>query len=105
MTRETKTYTQIVQSPKFQALMARKKAFLMPMCLFFFAFYFTLPLLTAYSKVLNAPAVGAISWAWVLAFAQFVMTWTLCGIYTRKAAEFDRLAKEVVDEAEGGQSA
>lgn len=61
-----------------------------------------LPLLTSYSKILNEPAVGAISWAWVFAFSQFIMTWALCIIYSRKSAKFDAMVAGIRKEAEGG---
>ncbi|OCA83070.1 hypothetical protein A8F94_18200 [Bacillus sp. FJAT-27225] len=88
-------YTAIVQSRAFKQLLQEKRKFLLPSCLFFMAFYFTLPILTAYSTVLNNPAFGPVSWAWVFAFAQFIMTWALCSIYTRKASKFDALVKEI----------
>lgn len=56
------------------------------MTVFFLLFYFALPILTSYTDVLNHPAIGPITWAWVFAFAQFVMTWVLCILYSRKAA-------------------
>ncbi|RHW41515.1 DUF485 domain-containing protein [Neobacillus notoginsengisoli] len=89
-------YSKIVQSPSFQQLLREKRKFLLPSTLFFMAFYFTLPILTAYSTVLNNPAFGPISWAWVFAFAQFIMTWALCIIYTKKAARFDRLVEGII---------
>ncbi|CAH0240657.1 hypothetical protein SRABI96_02918 [Peribacillus sp. Bi96] len=94
-------YTKIVQSHSFQELLRKKRNFIVPLSIFFMAFYFTLPILTSYSKVLNTYAFGAISWAWVLAFAQFIMTWTLCILYSRKAATFDQLVEEIVKEAKG----
>lgn len=96
---DTAPYTRIARSDAFRALMARKKAFLVPTCLFFFVFYFTLPILTSYFTVLNAPALGAITWAWVFGFAQFVMTWSLCSLYTKKAAQFDRDVEAIIEEA------
>lgn len=89
-------YTEIVQSPAFKQLIKSKNAFILPMSIFFFAFYFSLPLMTSYSKVLNTPAFGAITWAWVFAFAQFVMTWTLCILYSKKAQSFDKEANEIL---------
>ncbi len=97
---ETTPYTRIARSDKFRALIAHKKAFLIPTCLFFFVFYFTLPILTSYFTVLNTPAYGAITWAWVFGFAQFIMTWTLCSVYTRKAAQFDRDVAAILEETE-----
>ena len=89
----------IFQSVGFKQLIRAKKRFIIPIVLFFLVFYFTLPLLTAYSTVLNTPAVGSITWAWVFAFAQFIMTWTLCMWYLKKAAVFDRMAARVAEDA------
>lgn len=90
----------ISDSPKFQHLMKEKKRFLIPLTIFFLAFYFTLPILTSYTTILNTPAIGSITWTWVYAFAQFIMTWALCMIYVRKATKFDKMAEEIVDEIE-----
>ncbi|HUC91164.1 MAG TPA: DUF485 domain-containing protein [Paenibacillus sp.] len=92
-------YAEVWQSEKFKALIARKRRFIIPMTLFFLVFYFTLPVMTSYSKVLNEPAFGQVSWAWVFAFAQFVMTWTLCMIYSRKSAHFDRMVDDIKKDA------
>ena len=50
----------------------------------FFLVFIVLPILTSYSKVLNTSAFGDVTWAWVFAFAQFIMTWALCMIYSKK---------------------
>ena len=94
----------VVQSGKFKELLSSKKRFLWSCTIFFLLFYFTLPVLTAYSKILNHSAIGAISWAWIFAFAQFVMTWALCIIYTRKSAKFDRIIEEIQQERRGGKA-
>ncbi|CAM3829281.1 DUF485 domain-containing protein [Mesobacillus zeae] len=88
-------YTKVVQSPAFQQLLMEKRKFILPLSLFFLAFYFTLPILTAYTSFLNKPAAGSITWAWVFAAAQFVMTWTLCILYTKRAARFDEMVDEI----------
>jgi uncharacterized membrane protein (DUF485 family) len=88
-------YAKAAQSESFQALLAAKRRFLVPATLFFLAFYFLLPILTSYTHVLEKPAIGKISWAWIYAFAQFVMTWTLAVVYMRKAAEFDSMAADI----------
>jgi uncharacterized membrane protein (DUF485 family) len=82
-------YVRVAQSADFKKLNSDKKKFAVPYILAFLAFYFALPYLTATSTCLNAPAIGPISWAWIYAFAQFIMTWTFCAIYVRKAREFD----------------
>jgi uncharacterized membrane protein (DUF485 family) len=91
-------YSQIAQSSSFQQLLRKKRNFILPFSLFFLAFYFTLPILTAYSDILNTPAFGPISWAWIFAFAQFIMTWTLCIIYTKKSSKFDSIVEEIIKE-------
>ncbi|MBV7507100.1 DUF485 domain-containing protein [Bacillus sp. sid0103] len=91
-------YTSIVQSASFQTLLSEKKKFIIPVTIFFFCFYFALPLLTSYSTVLNHKFIGNITWAWVFAFLQFVMTWVLCMIYSKKAERFDELATKVIQE-------
>ncbi|WP_134683067.1 DUF485 domain-containing protein [Brevibacillus migulae] len=105
--RETKKqaaidYAAIAKSSKFQQLVQKKKAFILPWSIFFFVFYFLLPIMTSYSKVLNTPAIGAITWAWVFAFAQFLMTWALCILYTKKSVEFDKVVDEIKQDANGG---
>jgi len=94
-------YTEIAQSSQFQALLKRKRQFILPLSLFFFAFYFTLPILTSYTTVLNTPALGSVSWAWVFAFAQFIMTWVLCILYSRRAAKFDVMVQQIRQQMKG----
>ncbi|QCJ45285.1 DUF485 domain-containing protein [Bacillus sp. S3] len=91
-------YSSIVQSPSFQTLLSEKKKFIIPVTIFFFCFYFALPILTSYSTVLNHKFIGSITWAWVFAFLQFIMTWGLCMLYSKKAEKFDELANKVVQE-------
>lgn len=91
-------YEAVAESKKFKKLMNDKKKFLIPLTVFFLLIYFSLPVLSAYSTVLNRPFIGDITWAWVLAIAQFVMTWALCTIYVRKATHFDGAADEIIAE-------
>lgn len=99
---DSSDYTAIIQSDTFKELLRSKRAFILPSSIFFFVFYFTLPILTSYFTVLNQPAIGAISWAWVFAFAQFIMTWGLCILYTKRAARFDELMEKIKRETGGG---
>ncbi|WP_188802611.1 DUF485 domain-containing protein [Sporolactobacillus putidus] len=92
-------YTKLVQTSAFRQLLRQKRNFILPCSLFFMAFYFTLPILTAYTTVLNQPAFASMTWAWIFAFAQFVMTWALCIFYTRRASKFDRLVETIKKEA------
>ena len=94
--KKKRDYSAIVQSQEFQQLLKEKKKFILPFTLFFLVFYFALPIMTSYTSVLNNSFYGHITWAWVFAFAQFIMTWALCMIYSKKAVRFDRLSNEVL---------
>nr|WP_050616780.1 DUF485 domain-containing protein [Bacillus testis] len=91
-------YAAIVQSASFQRLLHEKKKFIIPFTIFFFCFYFALPIMTSYTTILTKPAVGSITWAWVFAFMQFIMTWSFCMIYSKKANAFDQLTDEIIEE-------
>lgn len=91
-------FEKVEQSDKFTKLMQDRKKFIVPMTIFFLVFYFLLPILTSYTTFLNTPVIGDISWVWLFAIAQFVMTWVLCTLYVKKAATFDKQAEEIINE-------
>ncbi|AGK54252.1 DUF485 domain-containing protein [Bacillus sp. 1NLA3E] len=93
-------YSKIVKTASFQKLLRVKRGFIVPMSIFFLVFYFTLPVLTAYSDILNQKAFGDITWAWVFGSAQFIMTWSLCGIYSGKARKFDQMVEGIIEESQ-----
>jgi len=89
-------YAAILETRQFKAFEHHKRTFTIPITAFFLAFYMGLPILAAFGHgVLNRPVFGAITLAWLYAFAQFVMTWALCGLYAFKARRFDKLAEEL----------
>ncbi|MFD2762392.1 DUF485 domain-containing protein [Lentibacillus juripiscarius] len=90
-------FVKVEQSESFQKLMHDRKKFIVPLTIFFLIFYFLLPTLTSYTNFLNTPAFGDISWVWLFAFAQFIMTWVLCTVYVKKAASFDEQANQIID--------
>lgn len=95
-------YSKIVQSSSFQKLLREKRNFIIPWSIFFLVFYFTLPILTSYTSILNKTAFGSISWAWVFGSAQFIMTWALCIIYTNRASRFDKTVETIKESAAKG---
>lgn len=97
-------FEEVEKTEKFKYLIRKKKKFIVPLTIFFLVFYFALPIFTSYTNVLNHPAIGDISWVWVFAVAQFLMTWALVMIYMKKAAVFDKIAEEMIKEeiARGG---
>jgi len=95
---ETIDFEKVEQSDQFKSFMQKKKRFIIPYTIFFLIFYFLLPVLTSYTTFLNTPVIGDISWVWIFAFAQFVMTWVLCTIYVKKAAAFDQETDQIIED-------
>lgn len=91
-------YTAVVESNQFRKLMHDRKKFIIPYTIFFLVFYFLLPIATSYTTFLNEPAIGDISWIWLFAFAQFVMTFVLCIVYVKRSAAFDEQAEEIIED-------
>ncbi|WP_214763192.1 DUF485 domain-containing protein [Exiguobacterium sp. s141] len=100
-TDSTRSAETIIESPSFHKLMQEKNRFIVPSIIFSLIFYFTLPISTSYFTFLNIAVAGEITWAWVLAFAQFFMTWTFCVMYSRRARRFDELVAAIKQEEEG----
>lgn len=92
-------YSEIVQSPSFQQLLSEKRKFIVPTSIFFMVFFFALPIMTSYTEVLNRAAIGDITWAWVFAAGQFIMTWVLCSVYSSKAKKFDQMVEDIIEES------
>lgn len=88
----------VTEHETFHQLMREKNRFILPAIIFSLVFYFTLPVMTSYSTILNTPAIGDLTWAWLFAFSQFVMTWTLCVLYSRRARKFDELVRQLKQE-------
>jgi uncharacterized membrane protein (DUF485 family) len=98
VTREEE-WIRIERTSAFQELMRRKKAFIIPATIFFLVFYFGLPVLAAFTTVLNFTVVGAISGAYLYAFAQFAMTWILMHLYVNQANKWDSIIDRARHEA------
>jgi uncharacterized membrane protein (DUF485 family) len=89
-------YVNLVQTEEFKDLVKRKKAFIVPTTIFFLIFYFSLPLLAAYTKVLHTEIIGPITGAWIFASLQFLVVW-ICGfIYVKKSEKYDELAHSLL---------
>jgi uncharacterized membrane protein (DUF485 family) len=90
-------FEKLVQTEEFMGLLQRKKTFIIPTTIFFLIFYFTMPLLAAYTKVLHSEVIGPITGAWVYAGLQFLLVW-ICGfIYIKKSEKLDNSSKEILN--------
>ncbi len=98
-------YSEIAKTEAFKELVRRKRAFLIPTVVFVLLFFIMLPVLSIFTDVLDGKVIGAISWAYLYAFAQFFLAWIVTFFYWREASRFDELAREAREEAsEGGES-
>ncbi|WP_249336538.1 DUF485 domain-containing protein [Sporosarcina sp. Marseille-Q4063] len=89
-------FEKIINTPEFKSLVKRKNAFSRPYVIFFFVVFFTLPILTSYTSILEARAIGWMTWTWVYSFGIFIMVWVLTSIYMNKAKEFDKDVEEIL---------
>ena len=97
-------WVRVERTSAFKELVRRKRGFIIPATIFFLVFYFGLPFLTAFTTVLDVKVIGAINLAYLYAFAQFVMTWTLMHLYVSRANRWDDLVDRARHEAaEGGE--
>ncbi len=97
-------WVRVGRTSAFQEYSRKRKAFLIPATIFFLLFFFGLPLLAAFTTVLNGKAVGPLTWAYIYGIAQFAMTWILMHIYVNQANKWDDLverARHEVAEGEG----
>jgi uncharacterized membrane protein (DUF485 family) len=92
----------IEQSPEFEALVARRRRFVLPATLFFFAWYFGFVILAGYAEgFMGHKLYDGFTVGYALALTQFVMVWVLGWLYLRKSdREFDPLVGRVLRRAE-----
>jgi uncharacterized membrane protein (DUF485 family) len=89
-------WDRLAASPAFKALVARKKRFILPACVFFIAYYFSLPVLVGFFPSLMATKVwGQVNLAYLFALSQFFMAWALAALYVREASHHDREAHAI----------
>ncbi len=98
---ESTNYVKLVRKSEFQELLKMKNNFILPTTIFFLAFYFVLPILAAYTKILEKAAFLGLNWAWVYALMQFLVVWIMGIVYMKKARMYDHLAKEFVKQNKG----
>lgn len=87
--------------PRFQELHRRKTAFLWSLMILSVIYYFLLPIGAAYFQDLFKIQVwGPLNVGIVFALSEFVVAWTIAGIYAKRAnREFDAMAAEIVRDA------
>lgn len=95
-------YEKIAQLESFKALSKKKNAYLWTMTAIFLIAYMLLPVLTSYTDLLHQKAFGDITWVWIYSLGLFIMTWGFAHLYVAKANTYDKAAKAVIEEYQGG---
>lgn len=88
---------QIYHSSIFKHFVNRKKKFVLLLTSFFCFYYFSLPVLTSFFPKLTSMNIHSnVSFIWIFALSQIVMTWTICHLYSYRAKFFDKTAQEII---------
>jgi uncharacterized membrane protein (DUF485 family) len=94
-------WDRIAETREFKDLLAIKKTFIIPAFVFFIIYYFLLPILVGYApEFMSTKVIGVVNIAYLFALSQFFMAWTVAWLYVKAATNFDRLAKDIITEAE-----
>ena len=101
MTRPALNWAAIDSDPRFQELHHKKMAFLWGLMIFSVVYYFLLPIGAAYfPELFRIKVWGPVNVGILFALSEFVVAWTIAGIYARRAnREFDAMAAEIVRDA------
>src|SRR5258708_3342073 len=87
----------IAASKQFQDLLAVKRMFIVPAFISFLLTSFGFAVLVGYApKLASTKVIGTVNVAYLLALAQFVLGWTIAGLYLIASAKFDRLTKDIL---------
>lgn len=90
----------LADDPEFRSLLLARRRFTIPATLFFVAYYLALPVGVGFApELMNRPAWGVLTVAYVFAISQFLMAWILLAIYMRRARSFDAMAARIVERA------
>lgn len=93
-------WNRVAASRQFRDLMAMKKAFVIPAFIFFLTYYFLLPVLVGYAPgFMSIKVWGNVNLAYLFALSQFVMAWTIAGLYVRAGDKFDAISKDIIENA------
>jgi uncharacterized membrane protein (DUF485 family) len=90
----------VERSPEFRELVRRRKAFLVPITVFWAAFFLSYLFLAAFAPALMGERVLGVSLGFVLSVAQILMTWLVTFLYLRRAERvFEPLERRAADVA------
>jgi uncharacterized membrane protein (DUF485 family) len=89
----------IAGSKQFKDLLAVKRMFIIPALSFFLLTFVGFVVLVAYApKLASMRLIGTVNVAYLFALLQFVLGWTIAGLYLMASEKFDRLTKDILDQ-------
>lgn len=87
----------IAREPDFRDLLVRRRRFIIPATMFFLAYFFALPVLVAFAPAfMSRQTFWHLTYAYVFALSQFVMTWTVMVLYLLQARANDLIEAHIV---------
>jgi uncharacterized membrane protein (DUF485 family) len=90
-------WDRIAASKQFRDLLSLKRMFIIPVFVFFFVYYFALPVSVGYApKLMSTHVIGTVTLAYVFALSQFVVGWIIAASYLKVSAKFDALTKDIL---------
>jgi uncharacterized membrane protein (DUF485 family) len=91
-------WDRIAAYAEFKDLLAAKARFIVPATIFFIVFYFALPVSVGYfPELMKKQVLGVLNLAYLFALSQFFVAWGIAFLYVRKAAQYDKQGKAILD--------
>ena len=89
----------IAGSKRFRDLLAVKKMFIVPALSFFLLNFVGFMMIVGYApKLASIQVMGTVNVAYPFALVQFLLGWTIAGLYLMASEKFDRLTKDILDQ-------
>jgi len=102
-----KTLSAVAENPKYKELIAKRTRFGWILTAIMLIAYYGYVSLIAFDKAMLAKPIGSgvMSWGIPVGFGVIVLAVVLTGVYVMRAnGEFDRLTREIVEDAERGDA-
>ncbi|MBZ5654935.1 MAG: DUF485 domain-containing protein [Acidobacteriia bacterium] len=94
---DQKQWDRIADSEQFKDLLQIKKMFIIPALVCFFVYYFALAVVVGYApKLASTRVIGTVTVAYLFALSQFLVGWTIAGLYLLASTRFDALTRDIL---------
>ena len=97
-TKPLSDWDRIAAYAEFKDLLAAKARFIVPATIFFIVYYFALPVSVGYfPELMKKQVLGVLNLAYLFALSQFFVAWAIAFLYIRKANQFDKQGKAILE--------